>query len=1037
MSEHKKGGFNLSEIALRNQQFMFFIIIILAIGGVFAYINLGRAENPTFTIRTMVVQTQWPGATAQQVADQVTEKIEKKLQETPGLRYLNSNSRAGSSIVYVNINDPYPSKDLPVLWKKVRNMVSDISSTLPAGVQGPYFNDDFGDVYGNMFALTTNGEYTLADLNDIASNRVRTMMVQLPDVQKVHVIGAPNNMIYVDLNNQKLATLGINPVDVYEQLKQQNAVVSAGYDYTRGQNIFLRVNGLFQNLDQIRNVGITINGVTFKLGDIATITGGYDEPPQNLFYFNGTRCVAVAISMKDGGNITALGQNLAKLRDQINESALPRGMKLELITDQGAIVQESIGAFVTTLALAIIIILIINFMSLGVRAGVVTALSIPLVLLATFMIMQMLGQGLNSITLGALIISLGLLVDDAIIAMEMMEKKLSEGWTKFDSASAAFKITALSMFTGTMVTVAGFMPVGFSAGQASEFCFGMFVVVATSLTVSWFSSVTIIPTLGYHIMKETVGHVKEESRFLKAFYEKFRILLVWSLHHRKKVIVATFIVFGIALISMKYVPKEFFPNSDRGEVIIDLQLPLGSSIYASDTAMKKLMQTIEDLKKSDNPLGKKVLRYSGYVGQCAPRFVLTYSTVDCDTNFSEMVLNMADEPAREEMMKLVREKIAPQFPEAIVHPWVISNGPPSAYPVMLRVHGYDSDTVQMYSAKLKELMLKHPGIDPSSINNDWYEKSKVLNLTIDQSRARQLGVTTEYLSMNLQSSLSGITATQFYKADQDANVVLRQKDSKLDINDIDRIKNIQVFTSNNTYIPLSQIADLSYGAEYGLIARRDIVPTVTVQANINPGYTGNDVELEIYNQAAGLIKSMPAGYGIDCGSDLENSQRSAKFLSAVYPLMFMVVLFLLMCQLQHMGKTALVVITAPLGIIGVVVAMLLVNAPMGFVATLGIIALSGMIIRNSVILIHQIGEGIAEGVDPYNSIIDAAVMRFRPILLTATAAIAGFIPLMSDIFWGPMAVAISGGLIVATILTLVFLPALYAYAFKINPPKGE
>ena len=1038
MSESvKKGGFNLSEIALRNQQFMFFIILILAIGGIFAYFSLGRAENPTFTIRTMTVSAKWPGATAQQVADQVTEKIEKKLQETPGLRYTNSNSRAGEAVIYVNINDPYPSKDLPVLWKKVRNEVQDISPTLPQGVEGPYFNDDFGDVYGNMFALTTNGEYSLAQLTDIANNRIRTMIVQVQDVGKVQVIGAPNNMIYCDLNNQKLATLGISPMQVYDQLKQQNAVMAGGMDYTRGQNIFLRINGIFQNIDQIRNIGIKIGNQTFKLGDIATIKGGYDEPPQNEYYFNGIRCVAVAVSMVDGGNILKLSGTLSKMQNDINATTLPRGMRLEKITDQGVIVNESIGDFVTTLSLAIIIILGINFMSLGGRAGIVTALSIPLVLAATFMFMQALGQGLNSITLGALIISLGLLVDDAIIAMEMMEKKLSDGWTKFDAASAAFKITALSMFTGTMVTIAGFMPVGFSAGQASEFCFGMFVVVAVSLTVSWFSSVMIIPTLGYHIMKESIGHAKEESKVMKAFNDKFRVTLIWAMHHRLRVIIATFLIFALSLYSMQFIPKEFFPASNRGEVIIDLNLPLGSSIYASDTTAKKLMTIIDDLKKSDNPLGKKIVNYSVYVAQCAPRFNLTFNTTDNDTNFSQMVLTMADEPARQKMVELVTTKIAPQIPEARINPWVISNGPPSQYPVQFRVYGYDSDTVQAYSLKLKEIMLKNPGVMQSSINNDWFEKSKILNLTIDQNRARQLGVTPEYLSYNLQASLSGIPATQFYKQDQDATVMIRQKDAKLDINDIDRIKNIQIFTADNTYIPLSQIADLSYGAEYGLIARRNMMPTVTVSTNVNDGYTGNDVELQVYEQATALIKSMPSGYGIDCGSDLENSQRSAKFLTAVYPMMMLVILFLLMCQLQHMGKTALVILTAPLGIIGVVAAMLLVRAPIGFVAQLGIIALAGMIIRNSVILIHQIGEGIAEGAHPYDSIIDAAIMRFRPIVLTATAAIAGFIPLMSDIFWGPMAVAIAGGLIVATALTLVFLPALYAFAFRINPPDVQ
>ena len=1034
MSQHKKEGFNLSEVALRNQQLMFFIIIVLAIGGAFSYFQLGRAENPTFTIRTMTVSAQWPGATAQQMSDQVTEKIEKKLQETPGLRYINSNSRAGSVVIYVNINDPFPKDELQLLWKRVRAEVNDIWNTMPDGVQGPSFNDEYGDVYGNMFALTTNGEYTLAELNDIATNRVRTVMVEVSDVAKVEVVGAPTNTIYVDLNNQKLAALGIDPVKIYDQLRQQNSVIAAGMDYTNGQNIYLRVQGIFQNLDQIRNIGISIEGSIIKLGDIATVSGTYQEPPQNMFYYNGKRCVSIAVSMQDGGNILKMSTALGKVRDHLNDEVLPKGMRLEKITDQGEIVTESISSFVTTLILAIVIILAVNFMSLGGRAGIVTALSIPLVIAATFMFMKSMGQGLNSITLGALIISLGLLVDDAIIAMEMMEKKLSEGWTKFDAASAAYKITAFSMFTGTMVTVAGFMPVGFSSGQASEFCFGMFVVVGVSLTLSWFSSVTVIPTLGYHIMKENIGHVREESAFMKKFNSGFQKLLIWALHHRLKVIVATVLAFVIAVSCMRFIPKEFFPASDRGEVVIDLNLPMGQSIYASDATMKKLSSILEELKKSGNPLGKKIVSYSAYIGACAPRFVLTFNTSDDSTNFSQCIVVMADEKSRTDMMNFVASKVAPDIPEAIVHPWVISNGPPSTYPVMLRVYGYDTDQVQQYATQLKQMMSKNPAIVGSSINSDWFEKSKVLNLSIDQNRARQLGVTPQYISMNIQGSLQGIQATQYYKQDQSAVVVMRQNSVHTNLDDIESLKNIQVFTTNGAYIPLNQICSFHYDAEYGLIARRDLKPTVTVQAYVKPGATGNDVELQVYNDAAALRASMPYGYGIDVGGDLENSQRSAKFLSAVYPTMLLVILFLLMFQLKHMGKMAIVMATAPLGIIGVVLAMLPLQAPMGFVAQLGIIALSGMIIRNSVILIHQITEGINEGVHPYQSIIDAAIMRFRPILLTATAAIAGFIPLMSDIFWGPMAVAISGGLVVATILTLVFLPAFYAFCFRIQPP---
>lgn len=1017
--------FNLSEIALKHQQFMFFLIILAFVMGALSYCQLGRAEDPSYTVRSMVVAVAWPGATAKQVEEQVTDKLEKKLQETPGIDYINSYSRPGMATIFVNLGDDVRKEDIKPTWTKVRDMVQDVWGTLPQGVRGPYFNDDYGDTYGSIYALTGDG-FSYAELKDSA-DKIRQTVLTVPDVGKVEIIGDQPEQIYVDVNNGKLASLGIDPRLIIDTLGKQNAMDPAGRVETPSDNVYLRVSGIFENLNNIRNTGIRANNRLFRLADIADVYRGYIEPPQPKMYFNGKPCLGIAVSMRDGGDILALGENLQKTFAGIR-SELPVGMEIHQVSDQPKVVQESIGEFVETLLLAVVIVLAVNFLSLGRRAGIVVALSIPLVLCVVFIAMKLMSINLHKISLGALIIALGLLVDDAIIAVEMMELKLEEGLDKYSAASYAYTATSFPMLIGTLITIAGFMPVGFSKGGAAEYVAAIFSVVTIALLTSWIVSVTVIPLLGFHILKarQAGGDDKQEhSRQPTRFETKFREILAWSLDRRWLVIGTTLAVFVGSLFMYRFVVKEFFPPSTRPELIVDLTLPEGSSFQATDREVRRLTSLIQD--------SPGIISIASYVGESAPRFVLVFDTNLGADNFGQLIILTKDTKARNSLREKIAGEIAPQFDGVRVRTRVLSNGPPAAYPVMFRVSGADNDKVRELAEKVREYLRADPAI--TDVVLDWYEKNKVMHLDIDQDKARALGIDSDTLAVSLQASLSGLPVTEFRERDKTIGIVVRT--GWQDRSNLAQIGNLNVHVGNGRYVPLSQIARISYRGENGLIWRRGLKPTITVQADVVKGVTGNDVTARLDKKLDGIRRTLPLGYAITAAGGSEDSAKSQRNLLAVIPAMLVVIMLLLMWQLQHIGKMFLVLLTAPLGIIGVNLFLVLLRQPMGFVAQLGVIALAGMIMRNSVILLDQIEKHLAAGQTPYRAIIDSTILRFRPIMLTAAAAILGMIPLVTSTFWGPMAVAIMGGLLVATVLTLIFLPAVYAACFRVKPGQPD
>lgn len=1020
-------GFNLSEWALNHRQLMVFIMVLVFLTGVLSYNRLGREEDPGYTVRTMVVQTQWPGASAKEVEQQVTDKIEKKLQELPGLWYVKSYSQPGKSTVFVNLEDDVKPKDVWPSWVKARNLVNDMAYTLPQGVQGPFFNDTFGDVYGSVYALTGDG-FSMGQL-ELQADAIRLLLKNVPQVSKVDLVGVQPQKIYVEIENSKLATLGLDPGAVITTLQRQNAMNASGRIETTNDNLYLRITGIFNTVDNIRNIAIKSNGRIFRLGDIATVTRGYPDPPQPQYYFNGKPGIALTVSMETGGNVLKLGQDLKKTIARASRE-MPAGMELQQVSDQPKVVKESIGEFTQSLLEAIIIVLAVSFLSLGVRAGIVVLVSMPLVLCAVFLAMEAMGITLQKISLGALIIALGLLVDDAMIAVEMMECKLEEGWDKIRAAEFAYTATAFPMLTGTLVTAAGFMPVAFSSGGASEYTASMFWVITIALISSWLVAVTVIPLAGQWLLKakpHLAGAEGEAGRPESRFVKKFRVLLNKTLHHRWLVIGGTIGAFAVSLVAMTFVTEEFFPPSTRPELIIDMTLPAGASIHATN----RETQRITDLLKKES----EVLNFSSYVAQSAPRFVLVQDSSMAADNFAQIVILTEGSTERDKLRTKVDNEWAALFPNVRLHTKVLANGPPSPFPVMLRVIGEKHEQVQLLADKVRQTMTKHPAV--TGVTLDWFEKSPVAFLEVDQDKARALGLDNQTLATSLQASISGISVSEFREFDKTIAIVIRNDASRW--KEIGNLRNLYVNVNQveGKYVPLEQIAKIRYEQENELIWRRNVLPAITVQATIRSGSLGNDVAKDILKELDGVIQSLPPGYTIEADGDLESSERSAGELAAMYPVLVGVIMMLLMFQLQSISRMALVLLTAPLGLIGVSMALLLLHRPLGFVTQLGIIALSGMIIRNSVILIDQIEKHISEGEHPWDAIIDSAIIRFRPIMLTAAAAVLAMIPLISSAFWGPMAVAIAGGLLVATVLTLIYLPAAYAAWFKVKPVQDS
>ena len=1008
--------FNLSEWALRNRALVVYAMLVMALLGAWSYNRLGQSEDPPFTFKAMVVQTMWPGATAHEVAEQVTERIEKQLMATGEYEFIRSYSRPGESQVIFMARDSMRSKDVPELWYQVRKKIGDIRPTLPAGVNGPFFNDEFGDTFGNIYAITGPG-FDYAVLKDYAE-RIELELQRVPDVGKVELVGLQDEKVWIEVDNAKLATLGIPLAAVQQAIDQQNAVVPAGFFEGKAARVQLRVSGAFGSVDAIADFPIRAGDRTVRLGDIATIERGFSDPAAPKMRFMGRDALGIAVSMKDGGDILALGETLDREFARLQQT-LPAGMELDKVSDQPEAVHESVGEFMRVLAEAVAIVLLVSFFSLGVRTGLVVALSIPLVLAMTFAVMQYFGVGLHKISLGALVLSLGLMVDDAIIAVEMMAIKMEQGFSRLKAASFAWESTAFPMLTGTLVTAAGFLPIATAESTVGEYTRSLFQVVTIALLVSWVAAVLFIPWLGDRMLPDPVK-TEEHDPYQKPFYRRFRALVDWCLSRRWLVIGATVALFVVSLLMFRFVPQQFFPDSTRPELMVDMELAEGSSLRATAAEAQRLDKMLVGREGIDN--------FVAYVGTGSPRFYLPLDQQLPAANFAQFVVRADDIEAREELRDWLVDEVALHFPELQLRVTRLENGPPVGYPVQFRVSGEHIDRVRALARQVEAKVRANPHV--ANVNLDWDEPSKVVRLVLDQERARALGVTTQQLSAFLSGSLSGLHVSTYREGNELIEVSMRGSDDER--SRLDMLGSLAVPTASGRSVPLAQVATLEYGFEDGIIWHRDRLPTITVRADIRDGLQPPTVTAQIEPTLDDIRAQLPEGYLLQAGGTVEDSARGQASIAAGVPLFLLVVVTLLMLQLRSLSRTVLVLLTAPLGLIGVTLFLLVFRVPFGFVAMLGTIALAGMIMRNSVILVDQIEQDIKAGHDRWNAVVEATVRRFRPIVLTALAAILAMIPLSRSAFFGPMAVAIMGGLTVATVLTLLFLPALYAAWFRVK-----
>ncbi|MDG6348155.1 efflux RND transporter permease subunit [Luteimonas sp. 8-5] len=1014
--------FNLSEWALRNRALVVYTMLVMALLGAWSYSHLGQSEDPPFTFKAMVVQAKWPGATAHEVAEQVTERIEKQLMTTGDYEFIRSYSRPGESQVIFMARDSMRSKDVPELWYQVRKKIGDIRPTLPAGVIGPFFNDEFGDTFGNIYAITGPG-FDYAVLKDYAE-RIELELQRVPDVGKVELVGLQDEKVWIEVDNTKLATLGIPLAAVQQAIDQQNAVVPAGFFEGKAARVQLRVSGAFASVEAIRDFPIRAGDRTVRLGDIATVERGFSDPAAPKMRFMGRDALGIAVSMKEGGDILALGETLDREFERLQQS-LPAGMELDKVSDQPEAVRESVGEFMRVLAEAVFIVLLVSFFSLGLRTGLVVAVSIPLVLAMTFAVMHYFGIGLHKISLGALVLSLGLMVDDAIIAVEMMAIKMEQGFSRLKAASFAWESTAFPMLTGTLVTAAGFLPIATAASTTGEYTRSLFQVVTIALLVSWVAAVLFIPYLGDRMLpdlaKKHAGSSGEpHDPYQKPFYRRFRALVDWCLSRRWLVIGATVALFVLSLLMFRFVPQQFFPDSTRPELMVDMELAEGSSLRATAAEAQRLEKLLEGREGVDN--------FVAYVGTGSPRFYLPLDQQLPAANFAQFVVRADDIEAREALRDWLVEDVAREFPELQLRVTRLENGPPVGYPVQFRVSGEHIDRVRALARQVEAKVRANPHV--ANVNLDWDEPSKVVRLVVDQERARAVGVSTQQLSAFLSGSLSGLHVSTFREGNELIEVSMRGSDDER--TRLDMLGSLAVPTASGRSVPLAQVATLEYGFEDGIIWHRDRLPTITVRADIRDGLQPATVTAQIVPTLEDIRAQLPAGYLLEAGGTVEDSARGQASIAAGVPLFLLVVVTLLMLQLRSISRTILVLLTAPLGLIGVTLFLLVFRVPFGFVAMLGTIALAGMIMRNSVILVDQIEQDIKAGHDRWNAVVDATVRRFRPIVLTALAAILAMIPLSRSAFFGPMAVAIMGGLTVATVLTLLFLPALYAAWFRVK-----
>ncbi|WP_271680542.1 efflux RND transporter permease subunit [Thermomonas mangrovi] len=1032
--------FNVSEWALANRSLVVYAMLVLAVLGAWSYTRLGQSEDPPFTFKAMVVRTLWPGATAQEVSTQVTERVEKALMTTGKYEFIRSYSRPGESQVIFMARDAMPSKGVPDVWYQIRKKVGDIRPTLPEGTVGPFFNDEFGDTFGNIYALTGKG-FDYAVLKDYA-DRIQLALQRVPDVGKVDLVGLQDQKVWIEVSNTKLATLGIPLSAVQQALAEQNAVVPAGFFETASDRVQLRVSGAFRSVDELREFPIRAGDRTVRLGDIATVQRGFADPAAPRMRFMGDDAIGIAVAMKDGGDILRLGDALESEFARL-QRALPAGMELRKVSDQPHAVRDSVGEFVRVLGEAVAIVLLVSFFSLGLRTGLVVAVSIPLVLAMTFAAMHWFGIGLHKISLGALVLALGLLVDDAIIAVEMMAVKMEQGFSRLKAAAFAYETTAFPMLTGTLVTAAGFLPIATAASSTGEYTRSLFQVVTIALVVSWIAAILFIPYLGDRMLPDLHdAHLKPSllqrlrARFTGAtldvasdaphdphatpFYRRFRGLLDACLRHRWLVIAVTVLAFVASIALFRFVPQQFFPDSTRPELMVDLELAEGASLRATEAQARKLEAMIAGRDGIEN--------YVAYVGTGSPRFYLPLDQQLPQANFAQFVVRARDVAAREQVRDWLTHEVAPRFPEIQMRVTRLENGPPVGYPVQFRVSGEHIDRVRVLARQVEAKVRENPNV--TNVNLDWDEPSKVVRLVVDQDRARALGVSSAALAKFLSGSLSGLHVSTYREGNELIEVLLRGPDDERAR--LDLLGSLAVPTASGQSVPLAQVATLEDVFEDGIIWHRDRLPTVTVRADIGTRLTPPTVVAQIAPTLEDIRATLPEGYLLATGGTVEDSARGQNSIKAGMPLFVLVVVTLLMLQLRSFSRTALVLATAPLGMIGVTLFLLVFRVPFGFVAMLGTIALAGMIMRNSVILVDQIEQDIAAGADRWHAIIEATVRRFRPIVLTALAAVLAMIPLSRSVFYGPMAVAIMGGLIVATALTLLFLPALYAAWFRVR-----
>jgi multidrug efflux pump subunit AcrB len=1009
-------NFNLSRWALEHKSFVVYLMLITALAGALQYYKLGREEDPPFTIKTMVVKTLWPGATTLETVQQVTERIEKKLEELPNLDYLKSYSKPGESVVFVNLKDTTRAADVPDLWYQVRKKVGDIRQTLPREVLGPFFNDEFGDTYSLVLALTADG-FSHRELRDHAE-RVRGELLGVPDTSKIDLLGAQDEKIYLEFSTQQLAAMGLDVSQLLQTLQAQNAIQPSGALDAEVEKIAVRVSGQFTSEESLRAVNFRVNGQFFRLSDIARIRRGYVDPQQPTFRYNGAPAIGLAISMTKNADVLAFGEHIKQRLAKLTAD-LPVGIETHVVADQPEVVEEAVGEFIKTLIEAVVIVLAVSFLALGWRAGIVVAIAIPLVLAITFVVMKLAGISLQRISLGALIIGLGLLVDDAMIAVETMITKLESGSDKIVAATFAYTSTAFPMLTGTLVTIAGFVPVGFAASSAGEYCFTLFGVVAIALIASWIVAVLFTPLTGVFILPDRLkAHGHEPSAMARLFMR----MLDRVLRKRYAVIGATAALFIAALGAMQFVQQQFFPSSDRPELLVDLTLPQGSSLHAT----RKTVDELEKILKAD----PDIAHWSFYVGSGAIRFYLPLDQQLANDFFAQAVIVTKGFRLRPAVQQRILTALrGREFEQVLARVSPLELGPPVGWPLKFRISGPDPMKVRELAQSFASVLGNSP--HAHSINFDWNEPSKVVRVEVDQDRARALGVSSQALSQTINAVLSGTTVTQvrddIYLIDVVARAVSEER-AKLET-----LRSLRIATPGGRAVPLEQMAKLSYALEPPLVWRRQRLPTVTVQADTAPGVEAATVVKALGAQLAAFKEKLPPGYDAVVGGTVEDSAKAQASVFAVFPLMLFIMITILMVQLQSFQRLFLVIATAPLALIGVAVALLLSGAPMGFVAILGVISLIGMVIRNSVILIDQIETEIQHGKHPWNAVIGATQHRLRPILLTAAAAILGMIPIAPTVFWGPMAYAVMGGLVVATLLTLVFLPALYVAWFRIQP----